>query len=192
MRIDECVVEHRTVQRVNQLFLIIHVSFFLFVLWYCATLDNYNPDFFGNDGSTLFRLIRRSSSCFAYEIQIWCDACLRTEMYKTYAYSVTRMKYNVHDMMHNESYIRTQLISIACTMFLQKLRGHFFLAVGDILWPFFVSSQGPFAPFRCVDWKPRLPLQWFLGKLETFTWEPWQAWGNLYNVTLETLRTFTM
>ena len=63
-------------------------------------------------------------------------------MYKRYAYSVMRMKYNVHDMMRNESYIRTQLISIACTMFLQKLRGHFFLAVGIFSGLFLFHHKG--------------------------------------------------
>ena len=127
-------------------------------------------------------------------------------MYKRYAYSVMRMKYNVHDMMRNESYIRTQLISIACTMFLQKLRGHFFLAVGDILWPFFcfitrafctiqVSWLKTSGTFTMIPWKTwdiylgtlaslRKPLQCNLGNLEniynvtlrTFTWNPWEAW----------------
>ena len=41
MRINECVVEHRIVQRVNQLFYITHVALILFVLWYCAILYTY-------------------------------------------------------------------------------------------------------------------------------------------------------
>ena len=54
MRINECVVEHRTVQHVNQLFYIIHVALILFVLWYCAMFDSYNPDCFW----TMDRLIK--------------------------------------------------------------------------------------------------------------------------------------
>ena len=42
---------------------------------------------------------------------VWCDAYPTTGMYKTYACSVMRMKFNVHDMMRNESYIRTQRTS---------------------------------------------------------------------------------
>ena len=64
MRINECVVEHRTVQHVNQLFYIIHVALILFVLWYGAMFDSYNPDCFW----TMDRLKRRSSSCFASKL----------------------------------------------------------------------------------------------------------------------------
>ena len=38
MRINKCVIEHRIVQRVNQLFYITHVALILFVLLYCAIL----------------------------------------------------------------------------------------------------------------------------------------------------------
>ena len=40
MRINDCVVEHRTVQRVNQLFYSSHVALILFLLWYCAMYDS--------------------------------------------------------------------------------------------------------------------------------------------------------
>ena len=107
MRINECVVEHRTVQRVNQLFYIIHVALILFVLWYCAMLYSYCQFFF----ETMDRLIRRSSSCFAYDLN-------RYDVMPAYAQERTRRMHtvscgwtNVHDMMHNESYIRTQRTS---------------------------------------------------------------------------------
>ena len=54
---------------------------------------------------------------------------------------------NVHDMMRNESYIRTHRISTSngCMhKFLRrKLRGHCFLAVGDILWAYSTNLANP-------------------------------------------------
>ena len=76
MCVNECVVEHKTVQRWNRLYDIIHCSFILFVLLSCALFYSSNPDCF----ETMDRLIWRPSSCFAYEIKAKGDACLRTGM----------------------------------------------------------------------------------------------------------------
>ena len=64
MRVKECVVEHRTVQRVNQLF---YISM---LLWFCLFYDTARcciviVRFFFE---TMDRLIRRLSSCFAYDL----------------------------------------------------------------------------------------------------------------------------
>ena len=104
MRVKECVVEHRTVQRVNQLF---YISMLLwFCLFYdtarcCIVIDRF---FF----ETMDRLIRRLSSCFACDLN-------RYDVMRTQPQECTRRTHavscgwtNVHDMMHNESYIRTQ------------------------------------------------------------------------------------
>ena len=47
MRINECVVEQKTVQHLNKLYDIIHGSIILFVLLYCALFHSSNPDCFG-------------------------------------------------------------------------------------------------------------------------------------------------
>ena len=98
---------------------------------------------------------------------------------------------NVHDMMRNESYIRTQRTSTSKLLHAPCSYKHWAatasLLLGIFSGLFLVSSQGPFAPFRCLDWKPRVPLQCNLGNLEniynvtwgtlrTFTWNPWEAW----------------
>ena len=45
MRINECVVKRRTVQSINKPSYIVHCSFVLFVLSYCALFYSYDPDF---------------------------------------------------------------------------------------------------------------------------------------------------
>ena len=84
-----------------------HVALILFVLWYCAMLYSYCQIFF----ETMDRLIRRLSSCFAYDLN-------RYDVMRTQPQECTRRTHavscgwtNVHDMMHNESYIRTQRTS---------------------------------------------------------------------------------
>ena len=136
---------------------------------------------------------------------VWCDAYPTTGMYKTYACSVMRMKFNVHDMMRNESYIRTQRTSTSKLLYAPCSYKHWAatasLLLGIFSGLFLVSSQGPFAPFRCLDWKPRVPLQCNLGNLEniynvtwgtlrTFTWNPWEAWEpvSYTHLTLPTKR----
>ena len=107
MRVKECVVEHRIVQRVNQLF---YISM---LLWFCLFYDTARcciviVRFFFE---TMDRLIRGLSSCFAYDLN-------RYDVMRTQPQECTRRTHavscgwtNVHDMMHNESYIRTQRTS---------------------------------------------------------------------------------
>ena len=102
MRINECVVEQKTVQSLNKLYDVIHCSTILFVLLYCALFHSPNPDCFG--------LIWRPSSCFAYEIKAKCDACLSQECRRG-THAVSCGWANVHDMMRNESDIRIQQVS---------------------------------------------------------------------------------
>ena len=44
MRINECVVEHKTVQRLKKVYYIIHCSFILLVSLYCALLCSEKPN----------------------------------------------------------------------------------------------------------------------------------------------------
>ena len=66
MRMNECVVEHKTVQHSNGFYYIIRCSSILFVPLCCSLFYSYNPDCFEAMGP----LIRRSSSCFAFEKSI--------------------------------------------------------------------------------------------------------------------------
>ena len=83
------------------------------LLWFCLFYDTARcciviVRFFFE---TMDRLIRRLSSCFAYDLN-------RYDVMRTQPQECTRRTHavscgwtNVHDMMHNESYIRTQRTS---------------------------------------------------------------------------------
>ena len=106
MRINECVVEQQTVQRLKKLHDIIHCSFILFVLLYCALFYRSNPDCF----ETMDRLIWRPSWCLAFDkehnaMRAFAQECRR----RTHAVSCGRT--NVHDMMRTEYDIRIQQVS---------------------------------------------------------------------------------
>ena len=106
MRINECVVKRRTVQSINKPSYIVHCSFVLFVLSYCALFYSYDPDFLKQwlDSWDDHHHVLRTP--YKYDV-----VCL-------YAHERTRRTHkmscgwtNVHDMMRNESYIRTHRIS---------------------------------------------------------------------------------
>ena len=110
MRINECVVEHRTVQHVNQLFYIIHVALILFVLWYGAMFDSYNPDCFW----TMDRLFLDSKDDHHHVLRMK----YKYGVMLAYAQECTRRTHtvscgwtNVHDMLRNEPHLQIQRIS---------------------------------------------------------------------------------
>ena len=83
------------------------------LLWFCLVYDTARcciviVSFFSE---TMDRLIRRSSSCCAYDLN-------RYDVMRTQPQECTRRTHtvscgwtNVHDLMHSESYIRTQRTS---------------------------------------------------------------------------------
>ena len=98
MRINECVVKRRTVQSINKPSYIVHCSFVLFVLSYCALFYSYDPDFLKQwlDSWDDHHHVLRTP--YKYDV-----VCL-------YAHERTRRTHkmscgwtNVHDMMRNES-----------------------------------------------------------------------------------------
>ena len=106
MRINECVVKRRTVQSINKPSYIVHCSFVLFVLSYCALFYSYDPDFLKQwlDSWDDHHHVLRTP--YKYDV-----VCL-------YAHERTRRTHkmscgwtNVYDLMRNESDIRTHRIS---------------------------------------------------------------------------------
>ena len=99
-RSRSCRAERGTVNRINKPFYVIHCSFVLFVLSYCALFYSYDPDFF-----------------IKQWIDSWDDHHHEFRCGGLYAQECTRRTHtvscgwtNVHDMMRNESYTRTQRI----------------------------------------------------------------------------------
>ena len=99
-RSRSCRAERGTVNRINKPFYVIHCSFVLFVLSYCALFYSYDPDFFIKqwiDSWDDHHHVFRCGGLYAQE-------CTRR------THTVSCGWTNVHDMMRNESYTRTQRI----------------------------------------------------------------------------------